>query len=252
MNYNIYIANIHTRITILNIDKNTLDYIIESFKNGLEDFTIAGKKYYFHRVNNFQIFENAKNNSEVEIIQMAKENNYYFNNMTGEYIQEKFLKYFGENVTKHFLGNSSYGSEKGEIKIVQKVSTFYVNPKRIEELKNCKSTFDLTKLIRMCEESNFNYANENYYSVAMLGRAIIDHIPPIFGLKSFGEVASKIGSTSVKKNFSHLNTSMRSISDGILHSHIRKRESLPNATQVNFSQDLDLLLGEIVSFLNTV
>jgi hypothetical protein len=250
MNYNVFIAGTIMKINILNIDKSTLEHIIECYSEGLEYFTISGKKYYLHRVNNVQIFENSKNFSEDEINNIARKNSCYFNDMMGKYIPVNFLPYFGENVTKDFLGNTSYGSRKSEIKVVQKIENFYVNPKRIEELKKCNSTLDLSKLIKMCEELNYNFANQNYFSVAMISRAIIDHIPPIFGLKSFGEVASNIGSTSVKKNFSHLNNSMRSISDGILHSHIRKRESLPNATQVNFSQDLDLLLGEIVSFLS--
>jgi len=43
----------------------------------------------------------------------------------------------------------------------------------------------------------------------------------------------------------HLDKSLRKIADSYLHGHIRERESLPNKTQVNFSQDIDVLLAEI-------
>jgi len=47
----------------------------------------------------------------------------------------------------------------------------------------------------------------------------------------------------------HLDKSSRKIADAFLHTHIRNKEVLPNKTQVNFSRDLDVLLGEIVRIL---
>jgi hypothetical protein len=46
----------------------------------------------------------------------------------------------------------------------------------------------------------------------------------------------------------HLSNS-RDISDRTLHSQIRSKEALPNKTQVNFANDLDALLEEIVRIL---
>jgi len=43
----------------------------------------------------------------------------------------------------------------------------------------------------------------------------------------------------------HLDKSSRKIADSYLHGQIRKKERLPNKTQVNFSQDIDVLLAEI-------
>jgi len=58
----------------------------------------------------------------------------------------------------------------------------FIDDSRIEELRTINSDqFDMSKLVRLCEELNSNYSNKNYYSVALLGRAIIDHVPPIFG-----------------------------------------------------------------------
>jgi len=127
----------------------------------------------------------------------------------------------------------------------------FVHPERIEKLKSLSiQNFDLKKLIKLLEELNDNFSLGNYLSVAMLGRAIIDHIPPLFGFSTFNEVANNIGNTSFKKNMGYLNISMRSISDNYLHMTIRKKENLPNENQVDFSRELDFLLSEIIRIVN--
>ena len=111
--------------------------------------------------------------------------------------------------------------------------------------------YDLCKLIRLCEELNSSYLHKSYFAVAMLTRAIIDHIPLIFNCNNFPEVANNYQcDKSFKKSMQNLQNSLRNISDGILHSHIRNKESLPNETQVNFYSDLDLLLSEIARILS--
>ena len=102
----------------------------------------------------------------------------------------------------------------------------------------------------MCEELNRCAENDCVLATAMLTRAIIDHVPPIFNAKSFDEVANNYrGSKSFKESMKHLSTSARSIADGHLHVQIRKKEVLPTRRQVDFSHDIDVLLGEIVRIL---
>ena len=129
-------------------------------------------------------------------------------------------------------------------------SSMFVDHERIEQLKKMNNEkFDLSKLIRKCEELNIAYSSESYFSVSMLIRAITDHIPPIFNKNSFSEVAGGYGTKSFKDSMIHLDKSSRKIADSFLHTHIRRKESLPTKTQVNFSNDLDVLLGEIVRIL---
>jgi hypothetical protein len=127
----------------------------------------------------------------------------------------------------------------------------YVDISRIEELDNIKNkSFDLSKLIQFCRELNSCFRNCNYLAIAMIIRAIIDHVPPIFGCKIFSEVCNNYkGTKSFKYSMLNLDKSLRKISDNHLHSQIRKTEVLPNRTQVNFSNDLDVLLAEIVRLL---
>jgi hypothetical protein len=127
-------------------------------------------------------------------------------------------------------------------------SRAFVDPKRIEELKQVRnSKFDLSRLVRLCEEINMSFATECHFSVAMLTRAILDHVSPIFGFDSFTEVANNYaGAKSFKESMQTLDNSSRKIADQHLHTRIREAEVLPNATQVDFSQPLDVLLAEIV------
>jgi len=129
----------------------------------------------------------------------------------------------------------------------------FIDETRLQELKDISSKpskFDSSKLIKLCEELNSNYSQGNYYATAMLTRAIMDHVPPIFGKDKFTEVVNNCsGSQSFKKSMKNLEDFQRNISDGILHEKIRDSESLPNKTQVNCSQALDHLLGEIVRIL---
>jgi hypothetical protein len=107
---------------------------------------------------------------------------------------------------------------------------------RLNELRTLPSEqFDFAKLIRLCEELNAVYISGCYYSAAMLIRSILDHVPPIFGKSSFTEVANNYGTKSFKDTMHGLETGAKNIADGYLHSHIRKRESLPTAQQVHFN-----------------
>lgn len=157
------------------------------------------------------------------------------------------LALIGKDVTDEIIGNSEFGEEK--IK-EENINNKFIDESRLDELKSINnSKYDLTKLIRLCEELNDNYSRGNYLSVGMIGRTIIDHIPPIFNFSSFSEVANNYSGQSFKKSMQHLNKSLRNIADSYLHQQIRNKETLPNATQVSFQQDMDRLLEEIIRIL---
>lgn len=127
----------------------------------------------------------------------------------------------------------------------------FVDSARMAELRAISNgQFDLTRLVRMCEELNSAWEAGNTISVAMLARAIVDHIPPIFGQTTFSQVTSQ-ASRSIRGSFEHFQTALRHIADGALHTHIRRRETIPTATQVDFRQSFDVLMGEIVRNLRS-
>ena len=127
----------------------------------------------------------------------------------------------------------------------------FVAYERIEQLAAIKSpSFDLTKLIQLCRELNYCYADECYLAVGMLIRSILDHVPPIFGVNEFVKVANNYnGGISFKSSMAILQNSSRKIADAFLHIPIRVSETLPTKNQVAFGADLDVLLGEIVRLL---
>jgi len=133
----------------------------------------------------------------------------------------------------------------------EKLEIFYVDKSRIARLRQVRSpNFDLQRLIRLCEELNKCSAAGAFCANAARVRAVIDHIPPIFGARTFAEVANNVGGKSNKASLLRLETSSRNIADSVLHQQIRKREVVPNRTQVNFSNDLDVLLSEVIRRLS--
>lgn len=129
--------------------------------------------------------------------------------------------------------------------------TKYVDPTRLLELKAVgRAKFDLSKLVQFCEETNHCLNSKSFFSMIMLTRAIIDHVPPIFGFSTFSEVANNYpGTKSFRESMQHLEKSCRKIADQHLHGQIRSSETIPTFTQVNFANDLDVLLAEIVRLL---
>ncbi|MBX5164824.1 MULTISPECIES: hypothetical protein [Rhizobium] len=127
----------------------------------------------------------------------------------------------------------------------------FVDIARMAELRAISnSQFDLTRLVRMCEEINSAWGAGNTISVAMLARAMVDHVPPIFGQTSFSQVTSQ-ASRSIRGSFEQIQTALRHIADGALHTQIRRRETIPTTTQVDFRQSFDVLLGELVRILRS-
>jgi len=127
----------------------------------------------------------------------------------------------------------------------------YVDPARIAALQALASArWDFTRLVELCREINVAAANRCHLSTIMLVRTILNHVPPILGHPTFAEVANNYGGDgklrSFKKAMQRLEGSSRSIADMHLHSVIRDREDVPTGVQVDFAQELDLLLGEIV------
>jgi len=129
----------------------------------------------------------------------------------------------------------------------------FVDEARLADLRKLTPpNFDLLKLISLCEELNVCYRSQCYFAVAALTRALLDHVPPIFGLDSFAKVANNYGQggKSFSESMQHLENSARRIADAHLHLRIRKKESLPSRTQVNFAADVDVLLSEVVRILS--
>jgi hypothetical protein len=126
--------------------------------------------------------------------------------------------------------------------------TDYVVPTRLVALRTLRHTdFDFTRLIRLCEELNDCAARANAHAVIMLTRAVLDHVPPAFGYRTFREVASNYSHSgkSFKEALGRLEQQTRKVADRLLHMPIRDREIAPTMKEVDFSPELEMLLAEL-------
>lgn len=164
----------------------------------------------------------------------------------------KYIRNLKEDIQKypHHLVPGDCGPEFPRTMASTK-SQSYVDGSRLQELKSIKSQdIDLSRLIALCSELNVTSSGGAHHATGMLVRAIMDHVPPIFGVSGFGQVTNNYaGSRSFKEAMAALDSAARKIGDAHLHTQIRKSEVLPTATQVNFSQQLDMLLAEVVRLL---
>jgi hypothetical protein len=110
---------------------------------------------------------------------------------------------------------------------------------------------DTSKLVKMCEELNDAYARGNYISSVLLLRAIINHVPPVFGANTFSEVVAH-SARSVKAILARLNDEARPIAD--LHTHflMRATEQLPTKNQIEpYKASFEVLIQEVLVCLGT-
>ncbi len=255
MLYNIYISHFTGKYNIFGLTKQKVQKLVMAYLNGEKYVSISGSKYYINEPSDVKIFQHEKcENSTEDSIKYYLGNINYSKKSSGElYLPPSTLLKLGKDVTDGFLQDKEYGEN---IKIATKEAIIketnaYVDKERINQLKALpNSSFDFTKLVKLCEELNENFAKQSYLTVGMIVRTIMNHVPPIFGLKNFEEIASNYAGPkehkSFKKNMSHLSDSLKNIADSYLHLQIRKKEVLPTEIQVDFKQDLDVLLAEIV------
>jgi hypothetical protein len=130
----------------------------------------------------------------------------------------------------------------------------YVDMARIKELQDISNPkFDLSRLIKLCQELNIAHENECSLSISMILRTILNHVPPIFNCKNFDEVANNYSGSKKKSAFKklmkNLNITLKNIADIHLHQQIQRKEALPSFNQINFIQTIDILLSEIITIL---
>lgn len=242
--FNVYIDSNGKKRVKTTIEKEDLLKFIEGWQKGENSLWLEGSKIDLTEPRTFQIYDikikyRRQNKGETKKYLNSEFRNY------GKW-STSVLEVFGKNVTHEFKVGA-YGSKIADNKLVENnIKHPFISEERLNELRVLKSKqFDLSRLIKFCEELNANFQNGSLISVILLSRSLIDHVPPIFGKESFGELSGSYGTRSFKDQMIHLDKSMRKIADSYLHTHIRKHETLPTGNQVNFSQGIDVLISEI-------
>ena len=78
----------------------------------------------------------------------------------------------------------------------------------------------------LIEELNGNHAHENTYASHALLRAILDHVPPILGLKTFNEVPSNYSWTKTDAKYMKKLLEFKLQADDALHRAISSKPDL--------------------------
>jgi hypothetical protein len=138
--------------------------------------------------------------------------------------------------------------ELAEVRQRAEPPDLFVDPSVIEALRQCHNKkYDLAKVVRFCEELNSSYSSGNYLASSLLIRALLNHVPPVFGHTAFQQVVSQ-SAKSVKDLLKPLEEIARDVADLHTHSLIRHKESLPTKSQVEpFKANLEVLLHELIA-----
>lgn len=123
----------------------------------------------------------------------------------------------------------------------------YISTDIIKQLEGANNNFPTIVLLELCREVNINYQHNNFYSLVMAQRAILDHVPPFFGFNTFQEIVSNYSwGSSNKKLIENLQKGLRNVSDRTLHQKVRTKEVLLTIEEVDFRASLNALLSELV------
>jgi len=254
-NYNIYLSHHSGKNNFFNVPTEIVEKLSKNYAYGKEQVSINHQTYYFQNVSKFSVFTNELGMNASYFQEIAEREGYKGFINRHKTLSPEQLSEEGEDVTSTFIDDEPFGY-KSESKIDEVISSadFYINHNRIKELENIKSKeFDLTKLIKICQELNDNWIDENYFTVGLLLRTIINHVPPIFGKYSkMSEVISNMQGKSLKNHFERLNNSLRTTADFYTHDVIRHKENLPTPQQVDFKSETDFLLDAIIKELTNL
>ena len=128
--------------------------------------------------------------------------------------------------------------------------TSLVAPQLIEDIAEVTSgQFDTRKLTGYCKELNSSFYHGNVVACLLLMRTVLNHVPPVFGHKTFAEVTANAGK-SLKDNLEHLESGVRKLADLHAHQPIRENEQYPTKSQVEpFRPQFEVLLQEVLGKL---
>jgi hypothetical protein len=225
MTYTVCITTPKDYYTINRLTEDDVKFVAAAFEAGQPSFFLAGTKYDIKDISDFQVFAyehpedwTNKINASEETLKagLFKKNNFVF-------FPPHALNKLFNNLTNEFVQRYSINRASEKVSAPSYISTF-----RIDALRSkTNASFDLKRIVRIAEEINYSFSGGCYLATIFLVRSLLDHVPPIFGKKSFSEVANGYGGKSFKDAMLHLENSSRKIADLYLHTQIRNKEMLP-------------------------
>jgi hypothetical protein len=130
---------------------------------------------------------------------------------------------------------------------VEEQSTIYIKQEITEALIEKQDGFDYKKLIRLIKELNSNYASGYPYSSAMIIRALLDHIPPLLGHRSFEEVVNNYAWSQTDKEYMKKLLDFKNEGHDALHRQISNNPDLLEMDSIPTSNRINRLLQECIT-----
>ena len=123
-------------------------------------------------------------------------------------------------------------------------SGLYIKEEIVDLISKKENGFDYSKLKVLIDELNKSHLNHDVYSSLSLIRTIQNHIPPLFGLNTFEEVASNYSWGTTDKKYIQILLESRSISDDTLHRTISNKKDLADMGDIPAKICLNTALQE--------
>lgn len=127
----------------------------------------------------------------------------------------------------------------------------YVKEPLIEELINLDGAggFATDKLVQQCKELNFNFQHGQPFACHSLLRAIMDHVPPAFGVTGFAQIVSNVSWIKTDKDYLKKLQDFRTQGDDVLHRPISRQRSRIDMHDVPAAASLNALLEGLLKHL---
>jgi hypothetical protein len=127
----------------------------------------------------------------------------------------------------------------------------YVAAAVIAELEAAaaSSAWDCTKFLQLIRELNDNYAAGNAYSTHAMLRAILDHMPPLFGYTDFKEVVSNYSWGQTDRKYMRRLLEFKTQADDVLHRQIGRSRDLITIDDIPLAIAVKLLIPKCASLL---
>ena len=228
MSYNIHLQVSSGYLNLFDISDNQLKIVLNAYLHGEDKVTLSGETCYFgNDVAIFRVFKNNSGLSREQLKELEVKNGNGVSYFNGNYFIPSQLKEFGVEISDEIVGDHSFGCQVKDVLIENEN---FINHSKINQLEdlNDKCPYDLYKLIALCKEINSNYIHHNYYSVALLLRTVLNHVPPAFnGKESFAQVLSGFNGPKYKTKreiLSRLDELQRKFADMVTHEKLKEFE----------------------------
>jgi hypothetical protein len=106
---------------------------------------------------------------------------------------------------------------------------------------------DTEVLVGLCREINSSWSHGNVVATALVMRAVLNYVPPVFGHETFPQVVAQSPRT-LKEAWSHLEEGLRKVADFHAHRRLGPADIFPSPAQVEpFKPQFELLLHEVLA-----